>query len=290
MTNQFLLIAALIACSIGGWYVVLSKYLELKEILKQKEHKPVAKAAMRKEPIMSSSFEETNNHYQEMPLESDFDGQNHIPGLGPPPLASVQFEIPPETLAAMRHFNTPPKEREPEPSPVKAKLQQEPHRQETPVSSEKRQICNWACILHISGLMFVTGIPFLNIILPAFLWLWIKEEHPYLVKQGREVINFQITLTLIMFGCLLFGTFFIWLVPNIAEMLFAWTKTLRVVFSSAMSLPFNMFTIIPFFWGCIMVIRGSVAAYHGVAFRYPLAQQFLFSGKPKLNVVNAQTT
>lgn len=282
MTNQFMLIVALIVCSLGGWYVVLSKYLELKAMLNERESKSKPKAApafMRKEPTLDTVVESTYNPARQ--FDNSFDLSNHMPGFGPPPSPNVQFEIPAETLAAMRQFNTPPKERAPEPKNV-------PKQEHATATFDKRQVCNWACILHISGLMFVTGVPFLNIILPTFIWLWIKEDHPYLVKQGREVINFQITLTVLMFICLFLGTFFVWLLPNAAQTLFAWTKTLRIVFSTGFNFPFNIFTVVPFFWGCVMVVRGSVAAYHGVTFRYPLAQPFLFSAKSS-NEVTPQT-
>lgn len=262
MTNQILITIIVVMCSLGGWYVVLGKYLELKAMLKAKE-------AATERPNEIDRFENpVDQQARYLPEDLDFANGQHIPGMGPPPLANMPFNIPPELLATLKHKAPPPTD-----MPQKTNLNTT-----TEGDAQKRLVCNWASVLHISGLALVTGIPFLNIILPTILWLIKKEQHPYLAKQGREVINFQITLTVIQFLCLGLGALFIWILPSVATGLFAWTKTLRVVFATGMHLPFNIFTVVPFFWGCGLIIRGAVAAYNGLAFKYPYSQPFLFTG------------
>lgn len=249
MDNQTFIIASFLLCSLGGWYVVATKYLALKKMVKDNNQMPP-----------------------------------HIPGMGPPPVSNIPFSIPEE-------FLEPETARANEPEPNATKYEVPKQKQTAPtapimpstptvVSSEKRLICNQTCMLHLTGFAIISGIPFLNILIPTLFWLWKKEQHPYFAKQGREVINFQITFSLLQFLCLGGGVLFIRYMPENAEKLFAFFKITRIVFASGMYLPFNIFTVVPFFWCCVVMIRGAVAAYHGVSYKYPGSQQFLFSNPP----------
>lgn len=243
MTNEFLLLALVVLCSLGGWYVVLNKYLEMKAMVKGK-----------------------SNKYMQ-----------HIPGMGPPPLGNVPLNLPPEIL---QKIHGTPKKLTSEGAMVASTSTSTSTSTSNDQDLQKRTVCNWASIMHLSGLALVTGVPFVNIIIPAILWLIKKEQHPYLLKQGREVINFQITLTFIMFACLGLGAMFIWLFPSAAAGLFAYTRTVRIVFSTSMHMPFNLFTVLPFFWGCTMALKGAVASYNGMAFTYPYSQPFIIPSEP----------
>lgn len=227
MDNQTFIIASIILCSLGGWYVVITKYLALKKMVKE-----------------------------------------HIPGMGPPPVVDFMDT----------HHYAPATQQ-----PSLAATRKEPSAavSTTATDLEKRLACNLACMLHICGFALVFGVPFLNVIVPLLFWLWHKERHPFLDKQGREVVNFQITYTILQFLCLGAGVLFIRYLPEHAEKLFTFAKITRVVFSSGLHLPFNMFTMVPFIWCCVVMIRGAVAAYNGVNFKYPMTQQFIFT--PKAN-------
>ncbi len=241
MNNQTFILAGIVLCSFGGWYVVVTKYLALKKMIKDPDN----------------------------PLPP------HIPGMGPPPVGNVAYipEDDPFVPQSMYAPHREPTMAAPTPPPVSAPQSAVP----LTTALEKRQICNYACILHLSGFAIITGVPFLNIMLPAIFWLWKKETHPFFAKQGREVINFQITYTLIQFLCLGAGVLFIRYMPATATKLFAFTKVTQIVFSSGMHVPYNVFTVLPFFWCCIVMVRGAVAAYHGINYKYPVAQQFIYA-------------
>lgn len=53
----------------------------------------------------------------------------------------------------------------------------------------------WAMLCHFS-VFTVFFIPFGNIISPLIIWLIKKDELPFVDDQGKEVVNFQITLTI----------------------------------------------------------------------------------------------
>src|SRR5918994_1806677 len=61
----------------------------------------------------------------------------------------------------------------------------------------------WLALLHLSSVVCIVFIPLL-------LWSWKKDQSYKIDRQGREVLNFQITVMLILFG---FGLLFI-LIPS----------------------------------------------------------------------------
>jgi uncharacterized Tic20 family protein len=57
---------------------------------------------------------------------------------------------------------------------------------------EERQ---WAMLCHVSAmLMYVTAIG--GLVAPFVIWLLKREEMPFVADQGKETINFQITILL----------------------------------------------------------------------------------------------
>lgn len=90
-------------------------------------------------------------------------------------------------------------------------------------------------------------VPVLNIVAPLLLWLIKKDEMPFLRDQGREVINFQITVSIATFVCML--TF--WLVLPILI---------------AIGVAVTAF---------VLMILGAIKASDGVAYRYPFSLRLI---------------
>ncbi len=64
-----------------------------------------------------------------------------------------------------------------------------------------RDAQQWGMIAHLSALIgFV--IPFGNVIGPLVVWQ-MKKDMPFVVDQGKEALNFQITVIIAVFVCLL---------------------------------------------------------------------------------------
>lgn len=55
---------------------------------------------------------------------------------------------------------------------------------------------NWAMACHLAGLSAYIGVPFGHIFGPLLIWLIKKDEIPFVNDQGREAVNFGITLTI----------------------------------------------------------------------------------------------
>lgn len=53
----------------------------------------------------------------------------------------------------------------------------------------------WTMLCHLSSLIVLLGIPFGNVLGPFIVWLFKKNEFPLVDDQGRESINFQISMT-----------------------------------------------------------------------------------------------
>jgi len=61
----------------------------------------------------------------------------------------------------------------------------------------------WAMICHLMALSGYV-LPFGNILGPLIVWAIKKDEHPFVDDQGKEAINFQLTMTLaFIVACLL---------------------------------------------------------------------------------------
>lgn len=65
---------------------------------------------------------------------------------------------------------------------------------------------NWAMACHLAGLSAYIGVPFGHIFGPLLIWLIKKDEIPLVNDQGREALNFGLTLTIfyIISGLLVF--------------------------------------------------------------------------------------
>ena len=110
-------------------------------------------------------------------------------------------------------------------------------------SAEEKQ---WALFAHLSALIGYI-IPFGSIIGPLIIWQIKKNEMPFVDDQGKEALNFQITMAIMAIVCIvlmvvLIGFLLIWIVG-----------LLDLVF----------------------IIVAAIAANNGQAYRYPFAFRFI---------------
>ena len=107
-------------------------------------------------------------------------------------------------------------------------------------SKEERTLAMALHLLPFAGFL-LPGIPVLNIVAPLVLWLIKKETLPFVNEQGKEVLNFQITLSIVFFACFL--TF--WLILPIA-----------IAFAAGVA-------------GIIFMIIAAIQVNDGKPYRYP---------------------
>lgn len=123
--------------------------------------------------------------------------------------------------------------------------QPQPPQSPTPVApapadpqAEARQ---WAMFAHLAALIGVI-IPFGNVLGPLVVWLVKKDQIPAVNDQGKEALNFQISMTIYMIV----------------------SAILMAVFIGFLLLPAVALTDL------IFVIIAAIAANEGKMYRYPL--------------------
>jgi len=110
----------------------------------------------------------------------------------------------------------------------------------TSPSAEERQ---WALFAHLSALIgFI--IPFGSIIGPLIIWQIKKNEMPFVDDQGREALNFQITMAIAVLVCIvlmvvLIGFLLIWIV-GLLDLLFIIIAALAANNGQAYRYPFTL--------------------------------------------------
>lgn len=108
----------------------------------------------------------------------------------------------------------------------------------SPPSSEEK---NWAMLCHL-GAFGGFVLPFGNVFVPLAIWLLKKDSSGFVDAHGKEVVNFQITLTGILALC-------------------AVLYLLLIGF---------MFHLIFVLFGVVVTVLGAIKAQNGERYRYPL--------------------
>lgn len=106
-------------------------------------------------------------------------------------------------------------------------------------SAEEKQ---WAMFAHLSALVGYV-IPFGSIIGPLLIWQIKKNEMPFVDDQGKEALNFQITIAIVAIVCII----------------------LIVVLIGILLLPIVALVDL------IFIVVASIAANNGQAYRYPFS-------------------
>ena len=128
----------------------------------------------------------------------------------------------------------------------KEEPQEEPKKEVAKATPENHEERMWAMFCHLSGLAgFI--FPFGNIIAPLVIWLIKKEEYPLVNDQGKESINFQISMTIYILASVIL----IFLVIGIPLLIIL-----------------GLFSL-------IVVIIAAIKANEGEKYRYPLTIRFL---------------
>lgn len=115
----------------------------------------------------------------------------------------------------------------------------------------ERDARTWAMMCHLSGLAILVAPP-LNLVVPLIIWLAKRDEHPFIYDQGREAVNFQLSMTLYFFG-LIFGTI-----------------ALMIILIGFLLLPFVILALIAIYLlQIVLCVIAAVNANDGRPYRYP---------------------
>ncbi len=116
-----------------------------------------------------------------------------------------------------------------------------------PIAEQDRDARTWGMLCHLSALVGLTGIPLLHILGPLIVWQIKKNDYPFVDDQGKEALNFQLTMTI-------YG-----LIAGILIMVFIGLILLGVL------IVVNV----------ILVAIAASTAYRGEPYRYPFTIRFI---------------
>ncbi len=110
-----------------------------------------------------------------------------------------------------------------------------------------REARKWAVICHIASLAGLLGNGLGFVLGPLIAWLIKRDDHPYIDQQGKESLNFQLTMLLALMA----------------------SGVLCLVVIGFLLLPVVLLLMI------IFPIVGAVRANRGENFRYPLTLRII---------------
>ena len=110
-----------------------------------------------------------------------------------------------------------------------------------------KTVRNWAMGCHMIALVGLLGNGIGLVVGPIVLWLIKREDHPFINEQGKEAVNFQLTMFIAFFAAaiLIFAVIGLFLLPILGIL------------------------------DVVLVIVGGIKASNGEHFRYPFAIRFL---------------
>jgi uncharacterized Tic20 family protein len=106
---------------------------------------------------------------------------------------------------------------------------------------------NWGMAIHLSALLGIAvGFTFINFVVPLLLWTIKRENSRYLDAQGKEVVNFQLSLSL--------------------ALLALWVLRFTIIaYIAYVALAIA---------GIALIVKGALAVRDGTAFHYPFSFRF----------------
>jgi uncharacterized Tic20 family protein len=81
----------------------------------------------------------------------------------------------------------------------------EPGQMDREVNRDARM---WAMICHLAGLAFLIVPAVGSVVGPLIVWLIKKDQYPFVNEQGKEAVNFQITMLIYAAVSLIFWAIF----------------------------------------------------------------------------------
>ncbi len=118
--------------------------------------------------------------------------------------------------------------------------------EQLPLPTPSQEVRQWAMFCHLSALLGI-WIPFGTLIGPLILWQMKREMDPFIDAQGKEALNFQITVAIAS------AISFLLMVVIIGFFLFA------LVAIGAL----------------VLAIIGGIKANEGVPYRYPFTWRLI---------------
>ena len=106
-------------------------------------------------------------------------------------------------------------------------------------SAEEKQ---WALFAHLSALIGYI-IPFGSIIGPLIVWQIKKNEMPFVDDQGKEALNFQITIAIMAIVCIVLMVILIGFLLVVAIYIWVLVRTIKGIVRASDGRPYSDFIV-----------------------------------------------
>jgi len=129
---------------------------------------------------------------------------------------------------------------------------------------EQKDEKTWGVLVHLGGLIGMAIFSYIgNIIGALVMWLIKRNESAFIDNQGKEALNFQITLSFInvAIGLLISIRYGVWAFPRIWRGNWDWDFGFSLV---------GLYGVV-WLLNIIFSIIAAVKASNGVAYRYPIS-------------------
>lgn len=137
----------------------------------------------------------------------------------------------------------------------------------------------WGMVVHLSALFQFIFHFFGLIIGPLIVWSLKKSKMPFVNDQGKEVLNFNMSIT--------FYAFIIAIAASLLPFSFnsLYDGEIHGMWMNIFSSIYMIFLVIAFFilflFWLINTVRGAITANKGISFKYPLTINFLAKSNNK---------
>ena len=88
-------------------------------------------------------------------------------------------------------------------------------------TAEEKERSTWLPFLHLSGLLLL-------IIPPIIIWIWKRDQVKHIQEHAIDIINFQLSMSLYLLPCAMFGVYPILIVLGIFSQVVIIVNTVRV--------------------------------------------------------------
>ncbi|MDZ8028449.1 MAG: DUF4870 domain-containing protein [Nostoc sp. DedQUE01] len=149
----------------------------------------------------------------------------------------------------------------------------------------KQQMRIWAMLCHLSALLawflvlflVFLGIPLylpLNLLAPLMIWRFQRAKYPWIDFQGKESLNFQISLTLYTFIVIAISLFFVLTSFSLAVTTNSTINEVKITLDSLLIVMMCLISLILLLQS-FLVSFAAMKAYNGQHYRYPLTMRVL---------------
>lgn len=122
----------------------------------------------------------------------------------------------------------------------------------------------WLAVMHLSSILVM-------VIIPLVVWFWKRKTSAAIDRQGKEVLNFQITMTILLFGGVL-----LWMGIELGSAAFLVLDSSAPILLLTILVSFSMAPLVLIGIFCtIQGIRNTILAVGEKPIHYPLSIHFI---------------